>query len=921
VVQLPSGTVTFLFSDIEGSTQLWERHPDAMKNALSRHDAILRSAIDEHGGVLLKTAGDGALAVFATAVDAISAAVATQQLLCREPWEATGPLLVRIGVHTGEAEERGGDYFGPAVNRAARLMALAHGGQVVLSRATEAVLRDGLPEEIDLLDLGEYHLVGMARAERVFQVAHTDLRRDFPGLRSVDRTPGNLPSEVTSFIGRDQVSERVAMTLDQARVVTLTGVGGVGKTRLAFHVAGMDAVAARYRDGCWCCELAPVREPDAVPEAIATALGVEPRQGVTATESLLDFLRSKSLLLVLDNCEHLLQPVGDVVSQIEQLCPRVEILATSREGLGVAGEWIVAVGSLDVAGSDASLDTLRSCEAVRLFADRARAVKADFAVDATNAEAVAQVCHRLDGIALAIELAAARVAALSPIELSRRLDQRFRILGGGSRATVERHQTLRAAVDWSYEMLGENEQIVFDRLSVFAGGFPLAGAEAVTSGEGIEEHDVFDILAALVARSLVVAQTNAAETRYTQYETLRQYAQEQLDQRGETEGIRSRHAGFFASFVERVARRHDEAPSEFEWDEELEREVDNLRVAFAWAVDSQDCEAALRLLANVNMPSMSAVVLAFRPIADIAIELPGASENPAFPDALAAAAWYAHQRNDTDLARSRCDEAVAAAQRLGVAIAPKTWTIRSFIAMSSGDLDEHFECTSRAADLYRALGDTAGLAISLGQRAVGSTLRSNTVAAERDAEEALALLPHIDALGAKVPVLSLGAFGLANSDPERALLLINEAIEINERLGRRAGLLSATAGHIAFRLGRRDDALRLSIGAIDDARQVGAWPIVAPMLKRVGDLLAAEDPETAAVLHGAGQGGIPSPHLDDEHAKAVAGIDTALGEARRLELNARGEAMNQEDAVALAITAVESIAGTSPRTTQDRPGE
>src|SRR5262245_22100074 len=326
MAQLPSGTVTFLFSDIEASTPLWEQHPEAMKAALARHDAIVRSGIDGSRGVLLKNAGDGVLAVFATAADAVVAAVEVQRMLRKEPWGATGPLLVRIGVHTGEAEERGGNYFGPVVNRAARLMALAHGGQIVVSRATEAVLRDGLPDEVNLVDLGDHRLTGFTRGERVFQVTHADLRREFPGLRSADEIRGNLPSEVTSFIGRHEVSSRVAATLEQARVVTLTGVGGVGKTRLALHVARNELVAGRYVDGCWWCELAPVREPDAVPEAVATALGVEPRQDVSATESLLEFLRTKKALLVLDNCEHLLQPVSTMVSLIGQRCRGVEVL-------------------------------------------------------------------------------------------------------------------------------------------------------------------------------------------------------------------------------------------------------------------------------------------------------------------------------------------------------------------------------------------------------------------------------------------------------------------------------------------------------------------------------------------------------------------------------------------------------------------
>jgi tetratricopeptide (TPR) repeat protein len=306
---------------------------------------------------------------------------------------------------------------------------------------------------------------------------------------------------------------------------------------------------------------------------------------------------------------------------------------------------------------------------------------------------------------------------------------------------------------------------------------------------------------------------------------------------------------------------------------------------------------------------MSAVVLAFRPIADAAIDLPGASEHPSYPDALAASAWFAHQRNDLALARGRCDEAVASAQGFGVEVAPRVWTIRAFVAMASGDLDEHFEFTTRAAEMHRALGDNAGLAISLGQRAVGHTLRGDRAAAARDAEEALALLPRIDALGATAAVLSLGAFGLAESDPERAFTIITEAIELNASMGRQPGLLAATASHIAVRLGRTHDALRLAARAIEDARRVGAWAIVGPMLRRMGDLLVADDPESAAILHGAGESGFPSPHLEAEHAQAVADLDAAIGESRRRDLRARGRSMTEDEAVAVALIAVERVVG------------
>jgi predicted ATPase/class 3 adenylate cyclase/tetratricopeptide (TPR) repeat protein len=906
MAELPTGTVTFLFSDLEGSTRMWEEHPEAMKGALARHDQILRDAVEGHGGQVVKSTGDGLHAVFGRPEDAVAAAVEAQLGLDAERWFETGPLRVRMGLHTGTAEARAGDYFGPALNRAARLAASAHGGQVVVSEATVGVVRDALPVGVALEDLGEQRLRDLTRPERVFQLVHADLPREFPPLRSLEAVPGNLPAQVTSFVGRDQDAKRVAATLEQARVVTLTGVGGVGKTRLALHVA-TTAVSAPYRDGCWLCELGGVRDPEAVPDALVAAFGVEPRQGVTVTNALLEYLRPKELLVVLDNCEHLLQPVGELVACIEQSCAKVQILATSREGLGVAGEWILAVGSLPVAEPGADLETVRSSDAVRLFVERAQSVKADFELDPANADAVAQICRRLDGIPLAIELAAARVTTLSAAELAGRLDQRFRVLAGGQRSAVKRHQTLRAAIDWSYELLDEPEQRMLDRLSVFAGGFTLDAAEAVTLGEAVERQDVLDLLGVLVSRSLVEADTRGAETRYRLLETIRDYAQELLDRRGETARTRSRHAMWYATYAESVAAAHSAAPDDFEWDDELDREVDNLRAAFTWAVDTQDSDTALRLLGNVPVPGVSNVALAFGSGADAAIALPGASEHPNLPAALAAAASFANQRGEQDLALRLCDEALAAERRLGTAPDARLWLVRAFIAMSRGAFDEDIEYTQRAAAVHRERGDTAGLAIALGRIAVVRTMLGDSAGAIRDVEEALACARTIDARGATMATLSLAAYALVDIDPERALTLINEAIELNMFLGRTPGPMWGVASRIAASLGNRHEALRFMARAIEESHRIGVRPVLRPLLRRTGDLLAPDDPEAAAILHGAAKGGMPSPQTEDDHRQAVASLDRSLGATRRKKLNEQGERTDEDGAISLALDAIRGV--------------
>ena len=519
-----------------------------------------------------------------------------------ERFEGTGPLRVRMGIHTGAGELRDGDYFGPALNRAARLMSVAHGGQVLVSLATEELVRDSLPPGLGLVELGEHRLRDLSRPERVFQLRAPELIFEFPALRTLDTLPGNLPVQITSFVGREEELARIAKALGQARLVSLTGVGGVGKTRLALEVAA--EVIPEYRDGAWLVELAGVRDPDAVPDALVTTFGLQPAGGRPATETVLEFLRGKQLLLVLDNCEHLLGAVAELVGAVMQGCPGVRVLVTSREGLSVAGEHMLGVPSLGVAGEGADLEVIAGCDAVVLFVERAQSVKADFALDATTAGAVAQVCRRLDGIALAIELAAARVAMITPTELARRLDQRFRLLAGGQRGVVERHQTLRAAIDWSYELLSEPEQLLLARLSVFVGGFSLEAAEAVTIGGAVAGDQIFELLSALVSRSLVIANTEDVDTRFRLLETIRQYAQEHLDKSGDGARLHAAHADHYASFGE-LAIPNTAGPEGGDWERRLERELDNISAALRWAVETQDAETAVRLFAMWDAPMLS----------------------------------------------------------------------------------------------------------------------------------------------------------------------------------------------------------------------------------------------------------------------------------------------------------------------------
>jgi predicted ATPase/class 3 adenylate cyclase len=575
-VVFPSGTVTFLFTDIGGSTRLWDAFADVMGVALARHDEILRSAIEMHGGVVFATGGDGFAAVFGRSGDAVAAAIAAQRALQGEVWADGVVLRVRMGVHTGEAEERDGDYFGPPVNRAARLMSAAHGGQVVVSGTTVGVL--GSVEGVRLVDLGSHRLKGVADEIRVFGV-------DADGLGWLDRrlvteqaTLGNLPRPVSEYVGRVDLLQDRAEGLSQQRLVTLTGTGGVGKTRTAVEVGWL--VGDSFPDGVWLVELAAVTDETLVIPAIASSFGIRPQPAMSLLASVVEWLHARSLLLVLDNCEHVLGPVVELVSAITQRCESVTVLATSREPLGVAGEQVIPVPSLE-AGS-----------AVELFSDRAHAADASLEFGADDREVITEICERLDGIPLAIELAATRVRSMSPTQIRDRLDERFRLLTG-SRRSIERHQTLRHTVQWSYDLLDPTEQHALRQVSVFAGGFTLPAATAI-SGDGVDEFEMLDVLDSLVAKSLLHIDRSDTDVRYGMLETIRQFAEEALAVAGDSDASRDRHADFFADHAEVNVEIlwSEQEPLAYRW---LHAEIANLSAAFRWSTDRGHLDPATRI--------------------------------------------------------------------------------------------------------------------------------------------------------------------------------------------------------------------------------------------------------------------------------------------------------------------------------------
>ena len=560
--------VTFLFTDVEGSTRRWEADADGMRIALAAHDEVLRKEIEAHGGWVFKHTGDGVCAAFASPRSAVDAAIAAQRAL---------ELPVRMGIATGEAELREADYFGVVLNRAARVMAAGHGGQVLLAESTASLLSG-----VDLVDLGPRRLRDLPTPVGVFQVRATGLRTEFPALRALDVSPGNLRPAPTSFIGRESEVAELQAAVKAHRLVTLTGVGGVGKTRLAVEVAAR--LADEFPDGVWFFELAAVTDPAAVPDAVAAVLGITQQPGRSVAQSVAAALEGRVRLLVFDNCEHVLDAAADLIEAVLDHSATVKILATSREGLGVADERLWPVPSLDVgAGVDSA--------AVALFVERAQHVSPRFTVgEAGEAAAVVEICRRLDGIPLAIELAASRMAAMTASEVRDRLDQRLRLLVG-SRRGLERHHTLRHAVAWSYELLDEPEKALLDRCSVFAGGFDLHSACAVAGSDDLDDYAVLDLLDALVRKSLLVADRSAGRTRYSMLETIRQFAEEQLVARGQASEIRAAHSRYFAGREADILALWD-SPRQREAYAWFTIEFANLRTAFRWATDQGDLDVA-----------------------------------------------------------------------------------------------------------------------------------------------------------------------------------------------------------------------------------------------------------------------------------------------------------------------------------------
>lgn len=796
--RLPSGTVTFLFTDIEGSTKLSQEHPDEMPALLARHNEILNQAIEAHNGYVFQIVGDSFSAAFHSASDALNVALDAQQALQNEPWNPA-PIKVRMGIHTGMAQLNNDEQYSGYATLALtqRIMSAGHGGQVLLSNVTRELVRDILPENTELVDLNEKRLKDLLRPEHLYQVNVEGLKTDFPPLKTLDSFLNNLPQQLTSFIGRENDITEVKQEIELHRLVTLTGSGGTGKTRLSLQVAA--DLLDQFQHGVWFIELAPLTDPDLIPQTILSTIGVQEQQGKLPLGVLKEYLSEKQALIVLDNCEHLISASARVVDTLLNAAPRLKVLASSREALGVKGEASYPVSSLSLPDIQhlPGVEQLSQYEAVRLFIDRALLVAPHFVVDKDSAPFIAQVCHRLDGIPLAIELAAARVKVLSVDQISQRLDDRFRLLTGGARTALPRQQTLRALIDWSYDILSDNERLFLQRLSVFAGGWTIEAAEEVCSGEEIDSYDVLELLSQLVNKSLVIVVNGSktSETRYRLLETIRQYAREKLLEAGGGESVRDMHLAYFVKLVEQAEPELYRSNQAF-WLNKLDDDFDNIRRAVEWAMTT-DVESGLRI---ASTPWQFWDVRGyFREVGDWLRQL---LEN--YPTA--------------DIVRAR------------------SLAVYSFSIIQKGNFAESIKLARQSLQLARTLSDKQSEALSLTFLGVFTLLRGNVQEGNFLLEEGLAIYRILE--DKKSQAYVTGLLSISNKNLERALDFAKESLELNRVLGNLSGIATCLTLIARVTMWGRDlsSPARWLEEALSISRQIGNHTIECETLMNLGNL-------------------------------------------------------------------------------------
>jgi predicted ATPase/class 3 adenylate cyclase len=911
---LPTGTVTFLFTDIEGSTRLWERDASAMRSALARHDEILRSAIEERDGHVFKTVGDAFCAAFSSAPEALGAALAAQRALRAEPWDEGFPIRTRMALHTGAVEERSGDYFGPPVNRVARLLSAGHGGQTLLSLATQELVRDPLPHGASLEDLGERRLKDLFRPERVFQVTTSDLPSEFPPLRTLESLRNNLPLQATPLVGREREVGEVCGRLrqEEVRLLTLTGAGGTGKTRLALQAAA--DLLEDFEDGIYFVPLAAVTDPDLFYTEIAGALGLRESGDVPLEDLLKEYLGRRKLLLVLDNFEQILSAVP-LVGELLSAAPHLKVLATSRIPLGIYGEHDYAVPPLSVPDPKRlpPIEVLSQYEAVRLFIERASAAKRGFEITSENAPAVAEICARLDGLPLAIELAAARVRLLPPKVLLTRLSNRLKLLTGGAKDLPARQRTLRGAIEWSHDLLEEGERTLFARLAVFSGGRTLEAIEAVCDAEGDLPVDALDGVSSLLDKSLLLREeTSEEESRFVMLETIHEYAREKLHESGEAAELRGLHAEYFLAFAEE-AEPELEGPDQASWLDRLEADLDNFRAALSWLLEVGESESALR--------TGGALWLFWRSRGHLSEGRrwlsEGLSGGDAAPAGVRARAMLVLgdldvMQGDYPQGEEELEAGLALFREAGDRRAEaQALNILGFIASERNDLERAERLLEESLALGRKAGTPIEIHNALNALANVAFYRNDHARASVLQEEGLGMARAAgDVRGISIHTNNLGLRALARNDFERAEALLQEARELFWKLGDllNTSVADLNLGNLALARNDFDLAEKRCLKVILDLRERAEVYGIDGALDVLGSVAASRgEIHRAARIWGGVEGyrdarGIPWPpderEMIEPHLEAAR---TRLARAAWEEERERGRSMTLDQTVGYAL--------------------
>jgi predicted ATPase/class 3 adenylate cyclase len=940
---LPTGTLTFLFTDIESSTSLWEQNPERMRATMLRHDELIEAEVSENDGILVRPRGEGdsRFAVFPLASDGVAAAVSIQRAFFKEDWPIESPLRVRMALHTGEADLHDGDYYGPAVNRCARIRGAAHGGQILLSLTTGSLVQDSLPDGVSLRDLGEYNLRDIQRPERIFQLVIEGLPAEFPSLRADEGLHTNLPSVLSSFIGRGDEITQVKQLLQETRLLTISGAGGSGKTRLALQVGTQ--LVDRYAGGVWLVDLAPLTNPDLILKAIAGVFDIREEEGHSLLLTLTDALRTKSLLLILDNCEHLLEAVASLTQELIEAAPRLFILATSREPLGIVGErvWYIPPLSFPEALKSGEIKNIQDFDAIQLFINRAAIAKPTFKLHERNALPVANIVKKLEGNPLAIELAAARVKVLPVKEIDERLDVCFRLLTSSSRTVHPRQQTLRALIDWSYNLLSEKERILLRRLGIFKGGWTLAAAEAVCSSDEIDTWEVLDLLTSLVDKSLAVPELIEDRQRYRYLEMIRQYAVEHLEESGEKEEIARKHANYYLSLAEE-SYQELWGPRQAYWLALLRSEHDNLRSALEWMrLDPNQAEMMLRMTGALwRFWDIHGHISEGLSWMEHSLEA-----NPNAPPGMRAhamrgAGYLARQQGDYARAKSLHEKSLA----LYKEIQDKRGIARALAALGeilwlAGDPKGALELNNESLALHYELGDKAGVAASLEHLGVVARDHGNYSHARELLEESLkiqrqlgnrlntasclnnlALVAYLlceykqavplfdealeiyrelnDRWGISETMISLGNVAKDRGDFKQAMALYNQSLELKQELGDKHGVARGITGlaEVAFYQGNYPLAKQLGEQSLGMYKERGAkrGMFVSIMVLAVAETYQGNIEQAESLVK---EGLALSTEIDTPRSQAYAKVIYGLGEYARGDLQAA--VRHLEDALAV----------------------